>query len=501
MIQLNDMVERIAAKGLLAGYKPGEPVQYDHLTADSREAGPTSCFVAVKGSSVDGHRFIPQAMKQGVRVIVCESEPEESTSTRSDTAFVHVSDSRRALVEIASMHVDDPGEALKIVGVTGTNGKTTVATLSRHLLECVGYRTGFIGTTGYYDGRLMHGATQTTPSPTRVYQLLATMRDTGCAACSMELSSHALDQHRIRIADVDVAIFTNLTRDHLDYHGSESCYLEAKTRLFEELSSDATGVVNMDDPSGASIKNSLSTRSITYGTDRTADIRYELTHDSIHGLQMKIDGHDTRFRLSGAFNAANLAAAYGCGLALGMEPDRVLTALETADPVPGRFEVIEGSNDRPVIIDYAHTPDALEHVLRAIGGMKKKRRVWCVFGCGGNRDTGKRAQMGAIAERLADRVIVTSDNPRFEDPLRIIEDVCSGMVAPENTARIVEREEAIAAAADGSLPGDIILIAGKGHETVQVIGDREIPFDDRLKVQRYFSSQETLHHSGRPGKP
>jgi len=495
MIQLTDMIERIAAVGLLTAYTPGEQTEYDHLTDDSRKVGPMSCFVAVRGGSRDGHRFIETTIKSGAGVIVCEAAPGQSSSAASGISFVTVTDSRRALVELSSMHFDDPGEVLRIVGVTGTNGKTTVATLSRHLLESAGYRTGFIGTTGYHDGSVIHGATQTTPPPTRVYELLATMRDTGCEACSMELSSHALDQHRIRIADVDVAVFTNLTRDHLDYHGTESAYLSAKRRLFEGLSTDATGVVNIDDPSGTSIVDSISSRSITYGKNRDADIRYELTRDSIHGLHMRIDGHDGQFRLTGAFNAANLAAAYGCGIALGMDSARVIAALEMADPVPGRFEVIEGSEDRQIIIDYAHTPDALENVLQAINGMKGNRQVWCVFGCGGDRDTGKRAQMGAIAERLADRVIVTSDNPRFEGPQRIIDDICDGFVTPENVICLVDREKAISVSAELSRPGDIVLIAGKGHETVQIIQDQPHPFDDRLRARHFFLPEDSPHDS------
>jgi UDP-N-acetylmuramoyl-L-alanyl-D-glutamate--2,6-diaminopimelate ligase len=480
------MVKRMDAAGLLIDYVPGTENTFDYLTTDSREVGPTSCFVAIRGETVDGHMFIDKTVKKEAIAIVCEAVPADSSEGGSGTAFVRVSDSRKALCELASLYHGDPGRDLTITAVTGTNGKTTVATLTRRLLELSGLQSGFIGTTLYDDGRVLHAATHTTPSPETLYGLLSEMRSNGCSACSMEISSHALDQSRIRPQDIDVGVFTNLSRDHLDYHGSKESYFDAKLSLFTGMAAGSTAVVNADDPYGQRIIEEIEGASITYGLTSKSNIRYTVTSDSISGLDLTIDGMEGHFKLAGAFNAANLAAAYGVGRALGMEAEKTFGALQEADPVEGRFELIQGSEQRTVVVDYAHTPDALENILEAIQKLKNGRSVWCVFGCGGDRDRGKRPLMGAIAERLADRVVVTSDNPRNEDPDLIMKDIREGFQSPHRADWIVDRRSAIAHAASASGWGDIILIAGKGHETVQIISADRIHFDDREEARRLF---------------
>ncbi|MCH8276543.1 MAG: UDP-N-acetylmuramoyl-L-alanyl-D-glutamate--2,6-diaminopimelate ligase, partial [Bacteroidetes bacterium] len=314
----------------------------------------------------------------------------------------------------------------------------------------------------------------------------------GCGACSMEVSSHALDQYRVRIQDFDVGVFTNLTCEHLDYHGTEEAYLRAKKRLFDGLRPDAVAVVNADDPSTAEIVATSKARVISYGCNPEADVRTEILDDAITGLQMRLDGTICSFNLVGRFNAWNIAAAYAAGIGLEISGSRVLDALTKAAPIPGRFELLRGRSGKSIIVDYAHTPDALQNVLRAAAHIKQRDALlWCVFGCGGDRDRGKRAAMGRIAEELADHVIVTSDNPRTEDPERILRDIRRGMKFPDRAFWIADRREAIRTASEQSKAGDMVLIAGKGHETYQVIGTENLPFDDRAEVRCAFGSEAT----------
>ncbi len=487
MERLSKLAARLKAEDILEAYLPGRKESFDRLVFDSRDVGPNDCFVAIRGADIDGHMFIDKAVKNGAIAIVCEAVPVKSRGGYAGTAFVHVTHARKALSSAASMLAGDPGEALIMVATTGTNGKTTTASLVRHVLEEGGIKTGFIGTTGYSDGTADHEATHTTPSPARVYDLLAGMRRSECGACSMEVSSHALDQHRVRPGDFDAAIFTNLTRDHLDYHGTEEAYQKAKKRLFDGLKASAVAVVNKDDPYSDAIVADTEARVISFGVHPGADVRAEILEDSTSGLRMRLDGEDSRFRLAGRFNAWNIAAAYAAGLGLGVERGQVAAALEKAAPVPGRFELLRGRRGKSIIVDYAHTPDALENVLRAAVRVRQKdARLWCVFGCGGDRDRGKRPVMGRLAEELADGVIVTSDNPRTEDPESILRDIRQGMSDPDRAHWIADRREAIVAASDYSDPGDIVLIAGKGHETYQVIGTERVPFDDRKEVRLAF---------------
>jgi UDP-N-acetylmuramoyl-L-alanyl-D-glutamate--2,6-diaminopimelate ligase len=346
---------------------------------------------------------------------------------------------------------------------------------------------GFLGTTGYGYRDVMYQASTTTPSPVALYQLLAEMKSAGVDACSMEVSSHALDQSRVRVHDFNVAIFTNLTRDHLDYHESADAYFAAKKRLFDGLPETATAVVNADDPFGTKIAKDTDARIVSFGTRNDADIRYEILEDGAAGLKMRIEDLTGSFKLSGRFNAENIAAAYSAGLSLGFSAENVINALTTARPAKGRFEAFTSANARVVIIDYAHTPDALRNVLaEARRRTNGKSALWCVFGCGGDRDTGKRPLMGAIAEELADHVVITNDNPRSEDPKLILNDIRAGMNHPDLATWCPDRRDAIRFVEAQSHAEDVVVIAGKGHETRQIIGHVSQEFDDSIEACAAF---------------
>lgn len=455
---------------------------------DSRDVEPGDCFVAIRGVKSDGHLFIDKAVYNGAIAIVCEAASAYSEEGFPDVAVVRVADSRRALLILASAMHGDPGKNMCMIGTTGTNGKTTVSTLVKHVLIRNGRECGLIGTTGYEYRDVMRSATTTTPPPTLLYCFLSKMQRAGVGACSMEVSSHALDQNRVRVEDFDVAIFTNLTRDHLDYHPSEQAYLEAKKKLFDGLVSSATAIINADHTSGSMISCDTTARIMTYGACKGADVRYRIIDDPPAGLQMHIDGRNASFRLAGSFNAENITAAYAAGISLGYSGEEVITALSDAPPVRGRYEPVMVEKNRSVIIDYAHTPDALQNVLHeARKRTPEGASLWCVFGCGGDRDAGKRPLMGAIAETLADHVIVTDDNPRTECSESIMKDIRAGMEDPVAVVWLADRRLAIRYVSQHSLDGDVVLIAGKGHETVQIVGTRRSLFDDRAEARLAFA--------------
>jgi len=466
---------------------PPDSLVVEHLTDDSREVKRGSTFVAIRGTEADGHSFIDKAIANGAGLVVCEAIPGAVRERFPGTVFAHVSDTRTALAEMAAALYGDPADALSLVGVTGTNGKTTVAFLVHHLLENLGTATGLLSTIEVRSGGDTTDSVLTTPGPIELQRTLRRMVDDGCTACAMEVSSHALDQKRVHGLDFDVAIFTNITTDHLDYHGTLRAYRQAKKKLFDGLSADATALYNADDESGTLMVDDTAATTISYALDHDADIRPEILESRVDGLRLKINEHERTFRLAGRFNAYNLAAAYGAGHALGHNPDVVLDALGATPPVPGRFEQLPFENGPTVVVDYAHTPDALETILRAVRETASaEATLWCVFGCGGDRDPTKRRTMGSIAEEGADRVIVTSDNPRTEEPEAIMSDIQRGVSRPDEMQWIVDREAAIQAAAKGGAPGDIVVIAGKGHEPYQTIGTEKRPFDDREMARKYF---------------
>ena len=500
-MNLTSCIERLKAAGLLIAFDGAPDITFDRLTADSREVGSTDGFVAIRGASTDGHLFIDKAVSNGATAIVCEAERMDRMSIRSagarEPALIRVTDSRRAWVELASLAHDDPGTRLTMSAVTGTNGKTTIATLLQRVLHHSGRACGLIGTTGVFDGIATHGATHTTPSPDRFHAHLQTMLANRCSHVCIEASSHAIDQHRFRMQDVDLAVFTNLSRDHLDYHGSESNYFEAKKALFDALSSDAVAITNLDDPCGERILSDCAARHVTIGgPDSGADITWKITDESLGGLEIELDGDRRRYRLAGAYNAFNLAAVYAAARELGIERNEALDLLAECPPVRGRFEQIRAEEGRTVIIDYAHTPDALENVLKTVRtSLTDGATLWCLFGCGGDRDRGKRPEMGRIAEMLADRVIVTSDNPRSEKPEDILTDIRAGMHAPERATWLVGRREAIQYAAASLAPGDTLVLAGKGHETTQTLADGTIHFDDREEARHAFGINDPDTHT------
>ena len=482
---------RLSARGLLETVVrgPDAPDAFDveHLTADSREGTPGGAFVAVRGTEADGHAFIADAIEGGARLVVCEELPEAARERFPAVVFARVTDARKAVAEAAAALYDDPAAALRMVGVTGTNGKTTVAWLVHHLLDALGEPTGLLSTIEVRAGDETEGTTLTTPGPIELQRTLRRMVDRGCTACAMEVSSHALDQDRVHGLDYEVAVFTNLTVDHLDYHGTPRAYKQAKKTLFDDLGPDATALYNADDEAGAEMVADTAARTVSFALDRDADIRPTVRESTIEGLRLGVEGRERTFRLAGRFNAYNLAAAYGVGRALGYEAGAVLDALAGAPPVPGRFETLRAEDGRTVVVDYAHTPDALDNILRAVRAvMPADATLWCVFGCGGDRDPSKRRAMGSVAEQLADRVVVTSDNPRTEEPESILNDIRRGVSRPAEMRWIVDREAAIAAAAEASAPGDVVVIAGKGHETTQTIGTEKRPFDDRDIARTYF---------------
>ena len=464
-------------------------IDIHHLAFDSRMVGPKGLFVAVFGDKVDGHLFIDKAVQNGAITIVCEAMPEHVRKQYPGIAFVHVTNTRAALAELCTSFYGHPSSKLKMVGVTGTNGKTTISFLVHHVLTVLGERTGLLGTIEYRFGGEPVVASHTTPDALVINQMLDKMVKASCSSCVMEVSSHALDQDRVRGIQYDVALLTNLTRDHLDYHGSFQRYLEAKKKLFDDLPTSATALYNIDDTLGQKAVVDTRANIIAYGQSKEADLHLEVLDNEISGLRLRIDGIERKYKLIGLFNAYNLLAAYGVACALGYCPAEVIEALATAKSVPGRFEILRDRNGTTVIVDYAHTPDALENVLLTIRGTKQEHSaIWCVFGCGGDRDKVKRRIMGTIAEKYADHVIVTSDNPRTEDPESIMNDIRMGMDDPSAASWIVDRRGAIEKAAQAAAAGDVVLIAGKGHETYQVIGTEKYPFNDRDEVLKSFSA-------------
>jgi UDP-N-acetylmuramoyl-L-alanyl-D-glutamate--2,6-diaminopimelate ligase len=462
-------------------------VSIDALAHDSRAVEPGTCFFALKGERADGHLFIDKAVQHGATAVVCESPP---SATPDGVALVTVTDSRAALAEAAAEYFRHPSRELRLVGVTGTNGKTTTAYLLHHVLTALGETTGLIGTIEVRIGDEVKATTHTTPDALALGALLREMADAGCTACAMVVSSHALDQQRVRGQRFAAAVFTNLSHDHLDYHGTVEAYRHAKATLFAGLDAGAVAIVNRDDAAWRAMVEDAAARTVTYGASGAgpaADVPFEVEENAPDGLRLRLDGEVRRFRLAGAFNAYNLAAAYAVARALGHGKAEVLDALAEAPPPPGRLETIRAADGTVAIVDYAHTPDALDNVLRTVREMVSgAAALTCVFGCGGDRDRTKRPEMGAIAERRVDRVILTNDNPRTEDPAAILDEIRAGMNDPDAATVIPDRAEAIRRAVETAAPGDVLVIAGKGHETYQIVGTERRDFDDREQVRQRF---------------
>lgn len=459
------------------------------ITFDSRKVGKDSLFVAVSGTEADGHKFIQKAIEAGASVIVYEDGEFEGTD---DVTFIKVANSRKALALMADNFFGHPSGKLHLVGITGTNGKTTTVTLLYNLFTALGYCCGLISTIVNKVGVETFPTAHTTPDPMELNALLKKMVDRGCQYCFMEVSSHSIDQDRIAGLEYKVAIFSNLTHDHLDYHKTFAAYRDCKKKFFDSLGKDSFALFNADDRNGGIMVQNTAAKIKSYSCRSIADFHCRIIEQSIEGMQVEIDGERLWSRFIGAHNAYNLLAVYGTAVLLGADRMEVLVAMSALGPVDGRLEYIRGGNDITAVVDYAHTPDALENALKTLREAGRDRCLVCVFGCGGNRDTTKRPEMGAIAGAMADKVFVTSDNPRKEDPQQIIMQIKAGMdiKAKAKSLFITDRREAIRAAIMTAPRGAIILVAGKGHEDYQIIGETKHHFDDKEVISETFKELE-----------
>jgi UDP-N-acetylmuramoyl-L-alanyl-D-glutamate--2,6-diaminopimelate ligase len=467
-------------------------VEVNKLQYDSRKIQRGDCFVALKGTSSDGHTYLQDAVHQGVKVLILQDDSAlpDSFCMHAGVIKVVVPDTRKALAIMSSNFYGHPSKKLKFVGVTGTNGKTTTSHLIKSILEAAGEKVGLVGTIEYKIGDRIIPATHTTPESLELNELFASMVEEKCSSVSMEVSSHALNQSRVYGLDFDVAVFTNLTQDHLDYHGTMDQYFEAKKTLFMDLKPTGCAVLNHDDRRGIQIHDAIKTRAISYGIVSAADVQVKDMKFSITGTVLTINNGHGEFTftipLIGKFNVYNVLAAYATGIALGIPREHILTGINNIKNVRGRFERILSPAGWIGIIDYAHTPDALENCLKTIHEImptQNRGRIITVFGAGGDRDKTKRPLMGRIAGDYSDIVIVTSDNPRTEKPETIIDEIMQGIIHHASVLREVNRRTAIERAISCAQRGDVILVAGKGHEEYQVIGKEKIHFSDREVVE------------------
>ena len=462
------------------------------LEYDSRRVESGSCFFAVRGTASDGHNFIPAAIERGASAIVCEELPADINEA---VAYVVVEDTNVAMAAMAAAYYDHPTEELKLVGVTGTNGKTTTATLLYDMFMAMGYKSGLISTVIYRIGERSVASTHTTPDAIRLNAMMREMVNEGCDYCFMEVSSHAAAQHRIDYLHFTGALFTNLTHDHLDYHGTYKEYIRAKKSFFDNLSPEAWTVVNADDRNGEVMLQNCKARGYRLSLRSMADYRTKIVEMHTDGMELILDGKEVWVKFTGKFNAYNLTTVYAAATLLGIDSTEVLTTLSMLTPVSGRFETITASDRTMAIVDYAHTPDALENVLQTIEEIRTaQQQLFVVCGCGGDRDKTKRPEMAKIATEHATTAIFTSDNPRTENPEAILDDMVAGVAGATNYLRISDRREAIRTATMLAKSGDIILIAGKGHEDYQIIGTEKHHFDDREEVRKAF---ETTHNTNR----
>ncbi|HEY8933751.1 MAG TPA: UDP-N-acetylmuramoyl-L-alanyl-D-glutamate--2,6-diaminopimelate ligase [Cyclobacteriaceae bacterium] len=451
---------------------------------DSRKVQQGSLFIAVKGTLSDGHDYISKAITSGAIAIVCERLPD---TIDERITYITVKSSAQALGIIASNFFGNPSEKIKLTGVTGTNGKTTVATLLYKLFNSLGHRSGLLSTVENRIVDQVIPATHTTPDPIQLNELLKKMVEANCTHAFIEVSSHAVDQDRVSGLKFAGAVFTNITHDHLDYHKTFENYIKAKKKFFDDLSSDAFALVNADDKRGMVMLQNTKAKKQSFGLKKMVDFKGKIITNSIEGLELEIGNKSVWFKLIGDFNAYNLLAVYGTAMLLGEDSDEVLTHLSALKGAVGRFELVLPGSKITAIVDYAHTPDALKNVLDTIAQFRTgNEQVITVVGCGGNRDKTKRPLMASIACRLSDKVVLTSDNPRDEDPMEIIREMQTGVMPTEVRKTLVmsDREEAIKTACMMAKENDIILVAGKGHETYQEVKGVKHPFDDREVVER-----------------
>ena len=484
-MKLSEILVNVNVKSILGN----ADVEITDVNIDSRRIAPGHLFVAIKGTVTDGHRFIPKALELGAKAILCEDLPE---TLAEGVTYVQVESTEQSVGPAATTFHGNPSRKLKLVGVTGTNGKTTIATLLYNMFRKLGYKCGLLSTVcNYIEGEPIP-ADHTTPDPIELNRLLARMVAAGCQYVFMECSSHAIAQHRIWGLTFAGGIFTNLTRDHLDYHKTVENYRNAKKAFFDMLPREAFAITNADDKNGLFMVQNTKATVKTYSIRAMADFKARIIECHFEGMYLEMDGHEVGVQFIGKFNVSNLLAVYGAARMLGEQPEDILLVLSTLKSVAGRLEPIRSAEGVTAIVDYAHTPDALDNVLRAIHEVLdgKDGQIITVCGAGGNRDKGKRPLMAQEAVKQSDRVIITSDNPRFEEPQDIINDMLAGLDQKQlkKVVAITDRREAIKTAVMLAQKGDVILIAGKGHEDYQEIKGVKHHFDDREVVREIFNS-------------
>ena len=483
MKQLSELLSSTAVVQFVTSCDP----EIGALQYDSRKVGAGDCFFAVRGTQSDGHNYIPSAIESGAVAVVCQELPQQ---LKEGVSYIVVEDSNKAMADMAAAFYDYPSEELELVGVTGTNGKTTVATLLCDLFQLMGHKAGLISTVVYRVGEREITSTHTTPDAIRLNAMLREMVDEGCDYCFMEVSSHSVVQERIRGLKFAGGIFTNLTHDHLDYHGTFAEYIKAKRLFFDALPKSSFTLTNIDDRNGEVMVQNTVAKVSRYSLRSMADFRCKVLEMLFDGMLLDVCDREVWVQLLGRFNAYNLLAVYGTAILLGKESDEVLQAMSALKKVNGRFEPMRSESGITAIVDYAHTPDALENVIATINDIRREgQKLIVVCGCGGDRDATKRPEMGRIASREADIAIFTSDNPRTEDPETILDQMEAGKYEGSRTLRISDREQAIHTAVMLAAAGDIILVAGKGHETYQIIGTEKRHFDDREVLAKAFGIQ------------
>lgn len=458
------------------------------LCLDSRKANKNFLYAAIPGTNVDGHDYIDKAIENGASYILCEKRP---STIQENVTYILVKDSANAIGNIASLYFGEPSKTIKVIAITGTNGKTTCVSLLHDLFTSLGYSCGMLSTVNIKIGEKILPSTHTTPNSIAIQQNLAMMLDAGCSYCFMEASSHAIVQKRLAGLDIEIAGFTNLSHDHLDYHQTFAEYRDAKKLLFDNLKPNASCISNKDDKNGIYILQNSSASKYYYALKQRADFSTKIIEMDIAGLQLSINNQTAWYPITGEFNAYNLSLIYGIAFLLNQKEEEIITHLSKVGRVPGRFEIIQSKAEKITgIVDYAHTPDALENILKSINKVRtKNEKLITVFGCGGNRDKEKRPKMGKIAAQLSDQVIITSDNPRDESPEEIINSIAGGVAATDvkKMLTITDRAQAIQTAIQLANPKDIILVAGKGHEQYQEIKGVKSAFNDIEILQTGFT--------------
>lgn len=484
-MELSELLKAIQPTKILGSTK----IEISGVNIDSRLITSGHLFMAMRGTQADGHAYIPAAIEKGAVAVLCEEIPTEQ---KENVTYIQIKDSEDAVGKVATTFYGDPTSKMELIGVTGTNGKTTIATLLYHTFRYFGYKVGLVSTVCNYIDDQPVPTEHTTPDPVTLNRLLGQMADAGCKYAFMEVSSHSIAQKRISGLRFTGGIFTNLTRDHLDYHKTVENYLKAKKKFFDDMPKDAFCLTNLDDKNGLVMTQNTRAKVYSYSLRSLCDFKGKILESHFEGMLLDFNNHELAVHFIGKFNASNLLAVFGAAVLLGKKEEDVLVALSTLHPVAGRFDAIRSPKGYTAIVDYAHTPDALVNVLNAIHGVLEGRgKVITVVGAGGNRDKGKRPIMAKEAVKGSDRVIITSDNPRFEEPQDIINDMLAGLNKEDmqKTISIADRHEAIKTACMLAQSGDVILVAGKGHENYQEVKGVKHHFDDKEELKSIFSTE------------